>query len=63
MIFFKRAFSPPNEGALVHAKPSAAVAEETASDVGETISGAEEMLAQAANSTGEKAMELLISRR
>jgi ElaB/YqjD/DUF883 family membrane-anchored ribosome-binding protein len=42
----------------MNAKSTAALADDAQSDVNKTISGAEDMLAQAANSTGEKAAEL-----
>ena len=42
----------------MNAKTIAAVADEVESDVGKAIGGAEDMLAQAANATGEKAAEL-----
>ena len=41
----------------MNAKATAATADEVESDVSKTISGAEDMLAQAANATGEKAAE------
>jgi ElaB/YqjD/DUF883 family membrane-anchored ribosome-binding protein len=42
----------------MNAKTIAAVTDEVGSDVHKAISGAEDMLAQAANATGEKAAEL-----
>ena len=42
----------------MNAKSATASAEDIQSDVNEAISGAEDMLAQAATSTGEKAAEL-----
>jgi ElaB/YqjD/DUF883 family membrane-anchored ribosome-binding protein len=42
----------------MNAKSAAAAADEMQSDVNDAISGAEDMLKQAANSTGEKAAEL-----
>jgi len=42
----------------MNAKSAAATAEEMQTDVNDAISGAEDMLAQAAASTGEKAAEL-----
>lgn len=42
----------------MNAKTIAAVADEVESDVNKAISGAEDMLAQAASATGEKAAEL-----
>lgn len=42
----------------MNTKTIAAVAEEVESDVNKAISGAEDMLAQAASATGEKAAEL-----
>ena len=42
----------------MNAKSAAAVADDVQSDVSDAISGAEDMLAQAANATGEKAAEL-----
>ena len=42
----------------MNAKATAATADEVESDVNKTISGAEDMLAQAAATTGEKAAEL-----
>jgi ElaB/YqjD/DUF883 family membrane-anchored ribosome-binding protein len=42
----------------MNAKTIAAAADEVESDVGKAISGAEDMLAQAASATGEKAAEL-----
>ncbi|MEO8807556.1 MAG: DUF883 family protein [Burkholderiaceae bacterium] len=42
----------------MNAKTIDAIADEVESDVGKAISGAEDMLAQAANATGEKAAEL-----
>ena len=42
----------------MNAKSTATLADDSQSDVNKTISGAEDMLAQAANSTGEKAAEL-----
>lgn len=42
----------------MNAKTIAAVADDVESDVGKAIGGAEDMLAQAANATGEKAAEL-----
>ncbi len=42
----------------MNAKTLAAAADDVETDVGKAISGAEDMLAQAANATGEKAAEL-----
>jgi ElaB/YqjD/DUF883 family membrane-anchored ribosome-binding protein len=42
----------------MNAKSATAIAQELQSDVNDAISGAEDMLTQAANTTGEKAAEL-----
>ena len=42
----------------MNAKSAAAIADEVQSDVNDAISGAEDMLTQAASATGEKAAEL-----